>query len=326
MIKEVIIIGAGPGGLSCASYLQRLGICSTVIYQTFGGKQNYYRHIYGLYPSSRTTTADFLKDQRAAFECVLSADGVAAGVTEVNASVNSVSRDNDGVFRVGIENGAVYSSTVVVLATGTRVEVPTSIAALDENFLTFKDYPYNSLNPSDRILILGAGYTAAEAVAVIASKVASIQIVDVSDENHLLLGPDRKSLFDDSRNVELAFDSSYVLTKNKVTFKRDGEAIDYVFDKVVLCTGEKPNTDLLSEHLLDPVTRKVRLRTHPSSYEVNMSSEWEGLYVIGDLKNEHLTSYISYAAADGMRTAQSVQRYIRIKNGVPNSQLDPLAE
>lgn len=326
MINGVIIIGAGPGGLSCASYLQRLGINSTVIYQTFGGKQNYYRHIYGLYPTSHTTTADFLRDQRAAFECVLSGDGVVAGVTEVNASVNSLSRDKDGVFQVGIENGAVYSSEVVVLATGTRVEVPTSIAALDESFLTFKDYPYNSLNPSDRILILGAGYTAAEAVAVIESKVASIQVVDVSNENHSLLGPHRRSLIEDSQNVQLAFDSNYFLTKDKVSFTKNGEAIDYVFDKVMLCTGEKPNTDLLPEHLLDPVTRKVRLRAHPSSYDVNMSSEWEGLYVIGDLKNEHVTSYISYAAADGMRTAQSVQRYIRIKNGVPNSQLDPLAE
>lgn len=319
MSNKVIIIGAGPGGLSCATYLQRLGVGSTVLYQTFGGKQNYYKDIYGLYPADRTDAETFLREQRISFERVMASNGNMPDVTEVNSSVKSLLRGKDGVFHVETEKGVTYKSDVVVLATGTRIAVPAGISARLSKFLTFKDYPYRALKPADRVLLLGAGYTAAEAVSIIASKVATIQVVDVSDKNFSLLGPPRKRCFEDLQNVEVTFDPDYVLTERKVRFKKDGKTIDYFFDHVVLCTGEKPNVELLPEYLLDRETGRVEMVACPSDYEVNMAAEWEGLYVIGDLKNDRLTSYITYAAADGMQTAQSIQRYFQIKNGVLKS-------
>lgn len=314
MRNKVIIIGAGPGGLSCATYLQRLGISSVVIYKTFGGKQNYYQNIYGLYPENHLTTESFLQSQKDSLNTAILGGEFEATVSIVQSNVTSMSKKEDGNFEINCEGNQAYFSDVVVLATGTDVSIPDSISSVLDNYLTFRNYPFPDLKQSDSVLILGAGYTSAEITNIIAEKVASILVLDVSKENYQMLSPSRLKQVKYCKNTKVIFDKDYILSDGCVTYHCNKNKINYNFDKAILCTGEKANVDFLPVNLLNPQTRKIEILSNPEIFEINMSAKWKGLFAIGDAKNDRLTSYIDYAIADGMRTAQSIYRYIKRNN------------
>ncbi len=315
MREKVLIIGAGPGGLSCATYLQRLGISSIAVYETLGGKQNFYKTIYGLYPEDQVSTESFLNSQKESLNRCIFGNRYHATVSIVQSSVKSLLKNENGDFKVIFNDDQFLDSPIVVVATGTDVFISENVKQVQNDYYTFKDYPFTNFKATDNILVLGAGYTSAELVSNISEKVSQIQIVDISTQNYSMLSPVRKKLLKKMKNIRLIIDKNYELKSGYVIYHENEQKLSFSFSKVLLCTGEKPNVEFLPKELLNSTSGKVEIIGNPDNHEVNMSQKWLGLYAIGDVKNDKLTSYIDFAIADGMRTAQSINLYIKGTNG-----------
>ena len=114
MSSEVVVIGGGPGGVSCALYLVRLGVEVTLVSGNIGGKQNYYRTIHGLAPYRSMVAVEYVAELK---DAVASAQR--EGPTNFRSHsgmVTKVERDANGRFSIHIDDGNTLQAKYVVVA------------------------------------------------------------------------------------------------------------------------------------------------------------------------------------------------------------------
>jgi thioredoxin reductase len=159
-------------------------------------------------------TIDFIQEQKDDFICLISDSPENINKADtVNDNVKSINLCSSGSFRITTAKELDIRANIVVIATGTGIEAP-SIPNLEINScFTFKDYPFEFLKNSDKVLLIGAGHTASETLSIILPKVRDVMVIDINDEKHNRLNNDRKQIFHDSK-VRINFDSGYKLGKN----------------------------------------------------------------------------------------------------------------
>lgn len=312
MISEIIIIGGGPSGLSCASYLNRLGRNCTVIYKTFGGKLNYYSRIKGFYPFEDISTIEFIKKQK---QKISTQSNNKVQTSLENNEVIKVEFTKDSLFRIECVDQKCFYSRVLVVATGTEPYVPGIIQNSTLKYYTFKNYPFNFIKGNDKILILGVGNTAIDVLRSIEDKFGEVLLLDINSEKYNDLIEEKKQFLKKFENCKVVFDSNYELSQDCIKYSSKGLIVQYLFDHLILCTGEESNTGFLPQSILNRFNGRISLVKDNNEGRINMSESFQGLFAIGDTKDDLLTSNVSYAIADGMRTAISVNNYLNLTNG-----------
>lgn len=305
MLSEVIVIGAGPGGVTCTQYLVRLGLDVTLVSSNVGGKQNHYRTIHGIGPFGPMQTADYLAELTKVLRSIEHAHPTK--IRSISGKVSTVERTADKRYKVHIEDREAIGGKCVVVATGSSTNPAAIPTAIRSKVLTFEDYPFKTMGPLRRVLVLGAGFTAAEMVDHLATQGHSVLVVDIDHESYDRLPIERRNMFDHER-CKVVFDKNYQLEDNEVRYTHGNGDERFEYDHVIACTGERVNTSFLPGELLNPENQRVTTVSGPASHQVCMSDKWEGLYAIGDIRDEELTSFIACAQADGIRVAQSIQR------------------
>ena len=298
-VKDVLIVGAGPAGLSAAIYLIRSGYEVTIFEKGFpGGKVNLTAEVEN-YPGIERISGPDL-----AFKIYEHALNLGAKIT--SKEVKKIIKDKD-VFKVFTENDT-FMFKAVIIATGTienKLEVENSMkfenhgisycAVCDGRFYKFKE-----------VAVIGGGNAALEEALYLEKICSKVHLIHRRNEfraDQIVVDLVKKSSIDiiydtivtkvEGDNLVTGVDLLNVKTQSTSTLKVSG-----IFPYI----GARPNTQFLDSHLLD---EKGYLLVNE-----RMETKLVGLYGCGDVIKKDLRQVVT-ATSDGAIAAINVANYLK---------------
>ncbi len=287
MVLEVVIVGAGPAGISSALYLQRIGFKPLVLEKDRIGGLLLNANLVENYPGFPDGIAG--EDLVCLFKKQLEQWGVEVRQSEVNKVVPM----RHG-FNLVTSDGEVKTKTVI-LATGTR---PKKAGISGENtydgerlFYDIRDLPQKT---GAEYVIVGSGDAAFDYAMNLSSNAGRIDVVYRSSEPKcidLLLERVTKtpniSLHPDMEPEVLSEEEGRL----RLSCKTSEGSRDFDADYVLIACGREPNSV------------EVEGLGHVSE------SRFPGLYVVGDVKRGKYRQ-VSIAVGDGVHAAMSIADFL----------------
>lgn len=293
---DVIIIGAGPGGLSCALYSARANLKTLVLEGSgVGGQVNYtyevdnYLGFYGSGPE----LAEKMKSQVEKF-----------GVTFLSEKVREITNVDKEMKTVKTRRNE-YRAKAVVIATGAN---PRLLGVDGEDRLKGSGVSYcatcdGAFFKDKTVMVVGGGDVALEDAVYLSKFCHAVHLVhrrEVFRANAKLLEKVKNSskiLVKTNAVVEKIQGDNVVksaVIKNTLSGKMSVVDTDAVF----VAIGRNPETELVKDFLkLDDAGYIVT--------DENMRTSVDGFYAIGDVRNTPLRQIIT-AAADGAVAANDI--------------------
>ena len=303
---DVLIVGGGPGGLSCGQYSARAGRKTAIIEEMAAGGQTMIIDEIENYPGLGKISGYELA---AAFE----QQATGFGCDFVYATVNSIKRLEDGSFELDTTDGA-YLSPVVVIATGAKhrnLEVPgeKEMVGHGVSYCATCDGPFFR---NKKILVCGGGDSACQ---------EALYLKKLSDD---VTVTHRRDRFRAQASIVTAMEEAGIKTKmnttvqsinaengkvKSVTFvnKSSGETYTEEFDGVFIFVGNIPQTQLVPDCEKDEAGF---IKT-----DRNMMTSIPGIYAIGDVRDTPFRQVVT-AASDGAIAAHYASEYIDARAGI----------
>ena len=297
---DVIIIGAGPGGLSCALYASRANLKTLVLEGSgVGGQVNYtyevdnYLGFYGSGPE----LSEKMKAQVEKFD-----------VTFLSEKVREISGWDREIKTVKTRKNE-YHAKAVVIATGAN---PRLLGVDGEERLKGAGVSYcatcdGAFFKDKTVMVIGGGDVALEDAVYLSKFCRAVYLVHRRDTFRA-----NAKLLEKVRNTD-----KIILKTNEVVEKIQGdERVKSVVlrhtlsgkisvvdtDGVFVAIGRNPETSLVGDFLeLDDGGYIVT--------DENMRTSIDGIYAIGDVRNTPLRQIIT-AAADGAVAANHITQII----------------
>ena len=293
---DVIIIGAGPGGLSCALYCARANLKTLILEGSgVGGQINYtyevdnYLGFYGSGPE----LAEKMKSQVEKF-----------GVTFLSEKVKEIT-NIDKELKIVKTRRNEYRAKAVVIATGAN---PRLLGVDGEERLKGAGVSYcatcdGAFFKDKTVMVVGGGDVALEDAVYLSKFCRAVYLVhrrEVFRANATLLEKVKNSakiLVKTNEVVEkIQGDSTVKSVVLKHTLSGKMSVVDT--DAVFIAIGRNPETSLVGDFL----------KLDNGGYIVtdeNMRTSVDGIYAIGDVRNTPLRQIIT-AAADGAIAANDI--------------------
>jgi thioredoxin reductase len=288
-LEDVIIIGAGPGGISTAIQLKRYGIEPLVLEKSHIGGLLVNANLVENYPGfpGGIRGADLVK----LFEAQLKEVGVDVHFAEV------LRLDWQESF-IAETRSTKFHSRIAVVASGTRprrfteVEIPAKAAER----VFYEAYPVAGVNDK-RIAIIGAGDAAFD---------YALNLARANEVTILNRGQSKKCLpllwERVKRLPQIAYWENIIITAIKtspdellLSAESPARKLDISADYVIFAIGRVSQLDFFSERL------------------TRMASQLEErglLYFVGDVKN-NIYRQTSIAVGDGVHAAMKIYRWFQ---------------
>jgi thioredoxin reductase (NADPH) len=287
MVRDVVIVGAGPAGISAAVYLKRIGIEPLVLEKDRIGGLLLNANLVENYPGfpegiTGENLVDLLKKQLKRWD-----------VKVKQSEVDKIVPMSHG-FNLITSDGEVEAKTVV-LATGTR---PTEAGISGENgykdkhlFYEVRDIPRDN---GAEYVIVGSGDAAFDYALNLSKNAHKIDIVYRSSEPKcigLLL-----ERVKETPNITL-----HPNTEPDILIEDNGKM-------KLSCNTPEGNADFEADYILIACGRE------PNSVEVEglghvSESRFPGLHVVGDVKRGKYRQ-VSIAVGDGVHAAMAIADYL----------------
>lgn len=296
---DLIIIGAGPAGLTAATYTSRASLLTLVVDESMAGGQVKTTHQVANYPGfvdpiPGHELARNMRDQAARFgtRFELAADIAAI---QLDGSEKTITVDN-----------TTYTAKNIIIATGSSprlLNVPGEIeykgagvsycATCDGEFYKDKD-----------VTVIGGGNSAMEESLLLLQMVKSLTVIHQFDElqaekitaNKVLSNPKTKILWShEPREFIKKDDKMITLTENLKT----KEIVKLESDGIFIFAGMVPNSGLV---------KKSKLTLSEQGYIItdeNMETNLNGVYAAGDVRVKKYRQ-ITTATSDGTIAALSI--------------------
>jgi thioredoxin reductase (NADPH) len=311
---DLIIIGAGPAGLTAAQYGARANLKVQIFEQLSAGGQALVIDVLENYPGNVgqfDAAGNVLAGVKSGYEFAMDLLRQAKefGASFLSNTVSSIKRDR-GVFTVNMTDGEVYTASSVIIATGAKprlLDVPGEIkfsgkgvsycAACDGNFFKNK-----------KIFAIGGGDAACDGVLYLSRLTDEITLVHRRNSfraqkvlvERTVNNPNIKTCFN-TVIKEIKGDSkvkSVVLSNVKT-----GEVYEEETDAVFVFAGTVPQSSLVKD-----VNAKLDETGHIIT-DQRMATNVAGLYAAGDVRAGVFRQVVT-AAADGAVAAHSAAEYI----------------
>lgn len=306
MIYDVIILGAGPAGLSAAIYAKRAMLNALIIDRNYiGGGQIINTYEVDNYPGLPGISGFDLGEK-------MSDHADKFGVEKISAEISSIDLSSK-IKTVYTDNGN-FESKSIIIATGNspkKLSVPgeDEFAGMGVSYCATCD---GAFFKGKTTAVVGGGDVAVEDAIFLSRGCEKVYLIHRRDE---LRGA--KSLQDElfkTDNIEVIFDS--VVTSingsdsvESISVKNlKSDSIDLLnVNGVFLAVGNDPNTIAISN-------AKANLETDSKGYIKaceDCKTNIPGVFAAGDIRTKKLRQVVT-AVADGANAIESLQEYLRL--------------
>lgn len=304
MIYDVIIIGAGPAGLTAGIYAKRACLNLLVLQDKYSvGSQICNTYEVCNYPGFNKISGQDLYDnfKKHAEELMVPIKSEKViEVTDIYLDVKKV-----------VTNNETYETKAVILATGAS---PKACGFEGENEFVGRGVSYcatcdGAFYKDKVVAVIGGGDVAVED-AIFMSRIASkVYLIVRRDEMRAtrILQEEVKKL----TNVEILYETQVesIIGDDKIEgalIRKKGDVIpsELSIDAIFVGIGVNPETTLLKE--------KVVMDGAYIKADETCATSVKGIYVVGDARRKQLRQLIT-ACADGANAITSVQKYLTEK-------------
>jgi len=306
-IYDVIVIGAGPSGVSAAAYTKRKGLDTLIIYEKFGGQLNYTDKIFSNISAKHGEKCKELIDR---YKYALEYEKV----VEKKEKVLDVVKDKN-IFLVRTTKNIFYSKTVII-ATG---RVPKEIKLPFDNNVpkelqrvhNFIDYPYSTLKKVKNVLIVGGGYVGLDVAEDLSEHVKKIYIIEKSanlgGNNTRIQEIKKKKNIEIFLNTTIKTISSPCKKELIVNLANKKNPPKLIINGIFVATGTKTISPSLN--VSKTKNSEIRITNSRNRIKRNMTS-MEGIFACGDCVEPTEYGFEPLAIGEGIKTAKTVANYL----------------
>ncbi len=300
-MHDVIIIGAGPGGMTAAIYTQRANLKTMMIER--GAPGGYMVDTYEIenYPGVGKVTGFELSEKMFNHTQEL---GVEYQYGDVSGIV-----DKESHKEVHTTDGNVYKTKAVIIGSGTqprKVEAPGS-DRFHSRGISFCAVCDGAFFKNKEVVVLGGGNSALDEAIYLTGMNVRVTVVNILDSLQADQGTVEKAKANDLIDFKLGYE---VVSFNggdaleSVTLKHvHSEATHtHATDGVFVFIGQIPNSEFIRDLGI----------TNQQGYvyaNAKMETTLPGIYAIGDVIEKDLRQIVT-ATSDGAIAAQSVAKYL----------------
>jgi thioredoxin reductase (NADPH) len=299
---DVIVIGAGPAGLTAGIYLSRARLKTLIVDEGIVGGQMVLTHEIANYPGVENISgyqlAMIMKKQAVAFGCVIKS----------NTSISGINLEGESKS-ITLSDGNTYTSGSIILTPGGRsrtLGVPgeadfkgrgiSYCATCDGDFFTDKE-----------IVVVGGGNSALEEAVSLTKFASKVTIVHQFDHFQAF----EHAVEEASNNPKISF----IMESTIMTFYgnenlegvviknlKSGETSDFRTDGTFIFIGYLPNTEFLKGKVEMNKWGEILVKG-------DMSTNIEGVYAAGDSTAKRFRQ-VTTAVGDGTVAALAASNYL----------------
>ena len=296
---DVVVIGAGPAGVTAAIYAKRANLNVLVIEKDYegtgqvaeSGKVDNYLGIPGIsgYELGEKFREHALK----------------AGVNFLEANVINIKKQKDNIIRVELENGEYVEAKTIIYATGATHR---RLNVLGEEKYLGRGVSYcaicdGAFYKNKVVAVIGGGDVALDD-AVYLSEIAK-KVYLIHRRKEFRGAESTLNLLKEKENVEILINSEVdsILGDDKVTGILLKNKRELILDGIFSAIGMIPKTEILKEVIdLDEYGYVKADETGKTNLK--------GFFVAGDVRKKELRQIVT-AVSDGANAATSAINYIR---------------
>ena len=298
-IYDVIIIGAGPGGLTAAIYGARAGMNVLLLERGVPGGQMMNTAEIENYPGFAMIHGQELSDKMYKHALELGAAYKYGEVKEINTI-------SDTEHEVVCGGNKTYKGKAVIIASGAtprKVNVPgeSELAGRGVSYCAICD---GAFFKNKNLVVIGGGDSAVEEAVYLtkfADKVTVLHRREAFTAQKIL----QERLFrNDKIDVKFNAETQEIGGEEKVThvrFLENGEPKEMAADGVFIYVGMQPITSFVQKELLNE-------RGYIVTNE-KMETAAKGIYAIGDVREKELRQVVT-ATNDGAIAIQNIEKFL----------------
>ena len=299
---DVIIVGAGPSGITAAIYLKRAGVPFIIIEKSMPGGKVALTSTVENYPGyAKIDGVDLalkFQDQLNKNEIELTFDNI----TKIEFNNNNFVLEGDF---------DTYKAKYVIVATGTKerkleLENEEKFYGRGISFCAICD---GSLYKGKDVAVIGGGNSALEEALYLSTIVNKVYLIHRRNEFRADAILQEKVKNTDNIVIYTPYNSISLIGENKIEGliikEIDGEEESISLDGIFVYIGNVPNTDFLK---LDYEQMNGYILV-----DENMQTSFDRLYAVGDVRSKKLRQIVT-AVNDGAIAAISIEKDIKSKS------------
>ena len=300
-VKDSIIIGSGPAGLTAAIYLSRAMIDPVVFMGPNPGGQLITSPLIENYPGTKSISGCDLM-----FNIISQVQD--NNVELIYESVSSIELNSNKTFTVNYSNNDCIITKTILIATGAshnKLNIPGEDKFIGRgvSWCATCDGP---LYKNKRVAVIGGGNTAVIEALYLSNIASEVLLIhrrdtlraDASDIAKLNNKTNIKCIFN---SIVTSIDGSNNVESIKLLNVLDNSTSDIQLDAVFIAIGTKPSSNLVKD-IVD---------IDESGYIItnNTKTSCDGIFAAGDVVSGSLKQAI-YAAGQGALAAVKIQEYL----------------
>ena len=312
---DLIIIGAGPAGLTAAQYGARANLKVLVIEQMGPGGQALLIDVLENYPGNvqRLDAEGNVTAPKSGYEFAmdLHAQAESFGARFYSGSAASLEKENQ-FFTVRLSDGGTRKAAAVIIATGAK---PRLLGVPGEKEFMGKGVSYcatcdGNFFKGKKMIVVGGGDAACDEARYLSRLSKNIVLIHRRDSFRAQKALAERTL--NNPSIQVRFDTVIKEIKGEQKVKsvvltdvKSGETYEEDADAVFIFAGTVPQTALVSGNA-------VKAELDENGYIITdqkMSSSVAGLFAAGDVRSGAFRQVVT-AAADGATAAHYAAEYI----------------
>lgn len=299
-IYDIVIVGAGPGGLTAAIYGARAGLSVLMLDPGLPGGQMIVTHQIDNYPGFPDGIDGFSLGE------LFLKQAKKWGAEFVQKAVKALETE-DALWHIQTDDG-IYTARAVIAASGAH---PRPLGIPGEERLKGMGVSYcgtcdGPLYRGKTVAVVGGGNTALQEADFLARYVDKIYLIHRRDTFHA-----QKALIDNAMNNKRIVPVLNTFPKeilgddlvNGVFVSRDGKDEILHVDGVFIFVGYAPNIDYCKN--LTETDENGRIKT-----DRYYATETPGLYAIGDVRSKEVFQ-IANAVGEGAEVIHFIREYLK---------------
>ena len=309
-LYDVIILGAGPGGLAAGLYAGRARLSTLIIEKGQDGGQIAITDEIENYPGQRVD----VEESGASLTARFTAQAEKFGCERAHDTIKSVEIQGDVKKLIGSEGE--YEGKTLIIATGAY---PRPIGCEGEQEFLGKGVSYCATCDANffedfEVYVVGGGDAAVEEAMYLTKFARKVTVIHRRDELRAAKSIQERAFANDKLffmwdSVVTKLDGDEILQKMTCKNTKTGELTEYECDPeagmfgVFGFIGRVPNTDLLKDTGLE-MDEKGYIPT-----DDDMLTNVPGVFAAGDVRVKSLRQVVT-AAADGAIAATQAEKFI----------------